>query len=81
MLRIIAFGFLLPLAVLVTVLKSAYSLGELSLTAIAMIVGTWLTLFGLTVGMQWPPAVIVVGTVVLAIGCILKTFGGDLRIR
>jgi len=69
------------LAVLGTLLMSGYSLGEISLVAISLIIACWLTLAGVTVVMGWPPAVIIVGTVAIAIGLILKVFGGDLRIR
>ncbi len=46
-----------------------------------MILFIWLSLLGLTVAMEWPAAVMIVGTVVLSIGCILTVFGGDIRIR
>jgi hypothetical protein len=46
-----------------------------------MITATWMTLFGLTVVMGWPVAVIIAGTVVLAIATIRKVFGGDIRSR
>ncbi len=68
-------------AILAIVVKAGVSLGELSWGAAAMILLVWLTLLGVTVAMGWPGAVVIVGTVVLGIGCILAVFGGDIRIR
>lgn len=69
------------LAVLGVVMQCGYSLGELSPLSIIAILATWLTLFGVTAAMGWPGAVIIVGTIVVAVGLILKVFGGDIRIR
>lgn len=57
------------------------SLGELSLSAALIILASWLLLLGITIAMGWPVAVVIVGTVILSVGCILAVFGGDLRIR
>ncbi|MGE0377898.1 MAG: hypothetical protein AB7I48_15030 [Planctomycetaceae bacterium] len=74
-------AFFFVTAVMGTVLLSGHSLGELSLAGIALILAAWLLLLGLTLAMGWPAAVMIVVSVVISIGLILKVFGGDLRIR
>jgi hypothetical protein len=74
-------GLILVCAVLAAVLMCGYLLGDVSGIATIMITATWMTLFGLTVVMGWPVAVIIAGTVVLAIATIRKVFGGDIRSR
>lgn len=69
------------ITVLGVVMRCGYSFGDLSPAAIVLIFTVWLVLLGVTLAMAWPAAVMVVATVVIAIGLILVVFGGDLRIR
>ena len=74
-------GLIFVCAIFATVLTCGYLLGDLSGIVTIVITTTWITLCVLSFAMGWPVAVIVVGTVVLAICTILAVFGGDIRIR
>ncbi|MCA9028167.1 MAG: hypothetical protein KDA86_23355 [Planctomycetaceae bacterium] len=67
--------------ILAGVVGCGLSWGELSLSAALIILASWMLLLGITIAMGWPVAVVIVGTVILSVGCILAVFGGDLRIR